>query len=102
MLTHKKYLPAGFAIILMITVGLFLFMPGSVRAGQASAPLSITIDELRSLMENPATVILDVRQTGDWKNSVNKIKGAVRQDPRHFETWVSHYAHSSTIVLYCA
>jgi hypothetical protein len=38
----------------------------------------------------------------DWADSDLKIKGAVREDPKVFESWANKYPKDKTIVLYCA
>jgi hypothetical protein len=62
----------------------------------------MTTDELRSRLDKPATVILDVRAGSDWTSSDQKISGAVRSDPKEFSKWSNIYPKKDTIVLYCA
>ena len=89
-------------VISAVAVAVSLLVLSSVSAIAGKGPAPVSIDELRTWMENPAVVILDVRQAGDWKNSRHKIKGAVRRNPRRFDDWVSNYRQDQTIVLYCA
>jgi predicted sulfurtransferase len=58
-------------------------------------------EELKSLLGNPEVIVLDVRIADEWKKSVWKIKGAVREDPeRDFKPWASKYAKDKTLVFY--
>ncbi len=60
------------------------------------------MDELKARLGDPALVVIDVRQTGDWDASSTKIKGAIREEYRSVSDWASNYSKDKTIVLYCA
>ena len=62
----------------------------------------MTKEELKPLLDDPAVVILDVRASRDWKGSGMKIKGAIRENPKRFESWAHTYPKDKIIVLYCA
>ena len=62
----------------------------------------MTTYELRSRLDKPDTVILDVRTGSDWTSSDQKISGAVRSDPKEFSKWSNIYPKKDTIVIYCA
>ena len=62
----------------------------------------MTLDQLKSRLDNPNTVIIDVRAGSDWTSSDQKISGAVRGDPKEFSKWSNIYPKKDTIVLYCA
>ena len=62
----------------------------------------ITKQELKPMLDDPAVVILDVRAGRDWKGSEKKIKGAIRENPKRFESWARKYSKEKTLVLYCA
>ena len=62
----------------------------------------MTIDQLRSRLDKPDIVIIDVRAGSDWTSSDQKISGAVRSDPKEFSKWSNIYPKKDTIVLYCA
>jgi rhodanese-related sulfurtransferase len=47
-------------------------------------------------------VILDVRRGKDWTDSDQKIKGAIREDGKEYESWAENYPKDKKIVLYCA
>ena len=61
----------------------------------------MTKEELRTLLDNPDVIILDVRIPDEWKKSDQKIKSAVREDPeKDFKTWASKYPKEKTLVFY--
>ncbi len=80
-----------------IAVGFSLGLP----AASAEA-VRMSQEELKSRLEDPALVIIDVRSYTDWFLSREKIKGAERENYRDFEGWASKYPKDKTIVLYCA
>jgi rhodanese-related sulfurtransferase len=57
-------------------------------------------EELKSRLQDPSLVILDVRRPQDWKQSGKKIKGAVQENPNKFENWYAGYPKAKTILLY--
>jgi rhodanese-related sulfurtransferase len=72
-----------------------------INAVAASVP-RITKEQLRSMLDNPELIIVDVRSGRDWKASEYKIKGAVRVNPREVESWAGQQSESETFVFYCA
>lgn len=62
----------------------------------------ILVDDLKSRLNDPSLVLIDVRSDGDWDDSRAKIKGAVRERPETVSDWASTYSKDKTIVLYCA
>jgi len=63
----------------------------------------MTKEDLRSLLDNPGVIILDVRIADEWKRSDLKIKGAVHEDPeKDYRTWGSKYPKDKTLVFYCS
>ena len=62
-----------------------------------------TKEQLLSMVGNPDVIILDVRESGSWKGSQWKIKGAVREEPtKDVKTWAGKYPQDKTLVLYCS
>ena len=59
-------------------------------------------DELKAIMGNPDLLIIDVRYGKDWTDSDLKIRGAIREDPKAFDSWASKYPKDKTLVFYCA
>ena len=62
----------------------------------------MTKEELKTKLDDPALVILDVRAGKDWKSSEFKIKGAAHVEPKAYADWVGSYPKTKTYVLYCA
>jgi predicted sulfurtransferase len=62
----------------------------------------MTKEKLKTMLDDPDVVILDVRTSRDWKGSEKKIKGAIRENPKRFESWARKYSKEKTLVLYCA
>jgi 3-mercaptopyruvate sulfurtransferase SseA len=60
----------------------------------------ITKEQLRSMLDNPDVIILDVRPEEQWKASELKIRGAVHEDPDTVESWADKYQKDKTLILY--
>ena len=67
----------------------------------SSIPI-MTKETLKSMLDNPDVVVLDVRAGRDWKSSEFKIKGADRANPGDYSSWASRYEKNKKLVLYCA
>jgi len=89
----------GRLLFLIISVAILGMLAPFVMAEEAPR---ITKDELKALLDDPDLVILDVRRGKDWNKSEKKIKGAVRENPKRFKSWVHTYSKEKTLVLYCA
>lgn len=61
---------------------------------------SMSKELLKSNLEDPSIVILDVRQPQDWNKSGIKIKGAIQENPNKFDNWYSRYPKTKTVILY--
>lgn len=59
-------------------------------------------ENLKGILDDPNVVVLDVRRSKDWNRSERKIKGAIRENPKLFESWAQKYSSDKTLVLYCA
>jgi rhodanese-related sulfurtransferase len=79
-----------------IVVGLFAMAYG------ASEVTRITKEEVKAILGNPETTIIDVRTEKDWNASEFKIEGAVREDPNEVSTWMERYPKDKTLIFYCA
>jgi hypothetical protein len=62
----------------------------------------IQADELKSRLNDPSLIVIDVRTDADWNNSQAKIKGAVRKLAKAVSDWASTYQKDQTLVLYCS
>ena len=89
----------GQLVILILVLAVASFFTPFAAADEVPR---MTKEELKPLLDNPDAVILDVRVSRDWKGSERKIKGAIRENPKRFESWAHKYSKDKTIVLYCA
>ncbi len=63
----------------------------------------MTKEELKSLLDNPDLVVVDVRISSEWKKTEYKIKGAVREDPeKAIDSWAEKFQKDKTLVFYCS
>jgi hypothetical protein len=75
----------------------------ALTPGKSVEAQKISKEQLLSMMGNAEAVILDVRESGSWKNSRMKIKGAVREDPeKDVQGWFDKYPKDKTLVFYCS
>lgn len=81
---------------------LLAFVNFSTAAAFAAEAPRMETEELKSLLGNPGVVIIDVRAGTDWLLTGDKIKGAVRENPKDFNDWHGKYSADKTLVLYCA
>ena len=79
----------GRPVVFLLSLVLTLAVAGSSLAG-TDVPL-MTTDELKSMLDDPDILILDVRKGKDWKSSEFKIKGAVWKNPKEFTSWSSKF-----------
>jgi rhodanese-related sulfurtransferase len=84
---------------LVMTVVLMLMFPWACIGENAPR---VDQETLKSWLNDPQVVILDVRAPDDWEKSDKKIKGAVRKDPKNVKTWAATLPKDKKIVLYCA
>ena len=86
----------------VLFVALFAFVGyPSTECLAAEAP-RMEKEQLKAQLGNPDVVVLDVRAFTDWVMTKEKIKSAVRENPRDAEDWGGKYPKDKTIVLYCA
>jgi rhodanese-related sulfurtransferase len=83
-----------------LVLGILLLLSGTDVSAQVE---KMSKEELKAMLGKPELVVIDVRQAGDLAKSNQKIKGAVREDPKQeVKSWAVKYAKDNTIVLYCA
>ncbi|MBW2148869.1 MAG: hypothetical protein JRG73_19165 [Deltaproteobacteria bacterium] len=83
--------------VILATVGLFV-----MTAAAAELVPRMTKEELKKLLGNSDIILMDVRTGKSWKDSEFKIKGAVREDPKKFDSWADKYPKDKTLILYCS
>ena len=86
--------------MLMYLSAIFTVMALSLSPLAAADVGKISKEDLKKMLDNPDVVILDVRTGKDWSASEFKIKGAVRANPREFNTWAMQYPKDKKLVLY--
>ncbi len=81
---------------------LLLFLVGCSHATVSGSGdvAKMSKEELKAILGRPDVVVIDVRLERGWTESGQKIKGAVREDPQDFNTWVTKYPKEKTYVLY--
>jgi hypothetical protein len=94
----------GMKMTLVVAMILSLAMVGSgFNALSAAKEIPrVSIDELKGMLDAKDYVLVDVRAGKDWSSSELKIKGAVREDPKEFDSWAAKYPKEKRIILYCA
>ncbi len=65
-------------------------------------PPKISKEELRTMLDNPNVLILDVRIKDEWRTSGKKIQGAIRENPEEVRLWLNKYPKDKTLVFYCS
>ncbi len=93
----KKRLQTLFGLLIatLVTTGLALPL------AEAGVGL-MTKEELKSKLDDPDLVILDVRTGKDWKSSEFKIQGASYVKAKAYTDWVGTYPKDKKYVIYCA
>jgi hypothetical protein len=94
----RKPIPA--ITFLLTTVALLGLLALSCAAAK-DVP-RMTKDELKSMLGSKDLVLIDVRVGKDWDEPKLKIKGAVREEPKDFDSWYGKYPKDKTLVLYCS
>jgi rhodanese-related sulfurtransferase len=75
---------------------------GCAMFGKSGDAPRMTKDELKAKLGKSDLLIIDVRYGKDWTESDLKIKGAIREDPKAFDSWASKYPKDKTLVFYCS
>ena len=83
-------------LIYFLSIGFTTFLSAQAF-GQV---IKITIDQLSESLDDPQLLILDVRTSGSWQDSNTKIKGAVRKNPKTFDSWANDLPKNKFLALY--
>jgi hypothetical protein len=81
--------------MLISTIIIFSSLPAN-----ASDVSIISGVQLKSILEHPDIVIIDVRGSTHWRSSNIKIKGAVRRMPKNFDSWARDFPLDKELILY--
>jgi hypothetical protein len=99
----KVHWPTGKLAFILCLVVLGAIGCATLTPGKSGEAQKISKEQLFSMMGNPEVVILDVRESGSWKDSKVKIKGAVREDPeKDVQGWFDKYPKDKPLVFYCS
>ncbi len=79
-----------------------LVMGGLVLPPAVAGVGLMTKEELKSHLNDPDLMILDVRAGKDWKSSEFKIQGADHVKKGAYDEWAGSYPKDKKYVLYCA
>jgi hypothetical protein len=88
--------------LFLATLLLFFMVEGCTMLKKSVDAPRMTKGELKAMLGNPDLLIIDVRYGKDWTESGLKIRGAVREDPKAFDSWANKYPRDKTLVFYCA
>ncbi len=89
----------------LILVGLVAPAPAALPAAPETKPETvprISPDTLKSWLNNPEVMVIDVRAAKDWEESGFKILGSVRREKDQVQTWGPTLPRDKRLVLYCA
>jgi hypothetical protein len=85
-----------------LIASILLMIFGFWNAAQAADVERISKEKLKQMIGQPSLIIIDARIEKHWKRSPYKIKGAVRGNPKAFQSWSELHPKTSVLVLYCA
>ena len=88
--------------LLLAALSILFMVAGCTMFGKSGDAPRMTKDELKARLGNLDLLIIDARYGKDWTDSDLKIKGAIREDPKAFDSWASKYPKDKTLVFYCA
>ncbi len=88
--------------LLIGTFIILLMVGGCTTLAKSTDAPRMTKEELKTKLDSPDLVIIDVRYGTDWTDSDLKIKGAIREDPSTVDSWASKYPKDRALVFYCA
>ena len=84
-------------LLIFLLIGGFSVILSAQAFGQVK---KITINQLLESLDDAQLLILDVRTTGSWQASDKKIKGAVRKNPKTFDSWANDLPKNKFLALY--
>lgn len=83
-------------LIFFLVTGFLVFL-STQSFGQIK---KITVNQLLESLDNPQLLILDLRTSESWQASDTKIKGAVRKNPKTFDSWANDLPKNKFLALY--
>ena len=88
--------------LIVLLVSILVMMMACATWAMAKDVPRMTKEELKTMLDNPNLIIIDVRAGTDWAGSDMKIKGAVRENYNDVRSWSDKYGREKLLVLYCA
>lgn len=85
--------------LLLLTI--MILLPITAVWATSQVP-KMEAEELHAMLGSPGVIVLDARSTGAWKESAEKIQGAIRAASEDYQQWKGQYSKNATIVLYCS
>ena len=92
---RRDWLSVALTVVLLLSASCGLKI---LPVGEAPR---ITSQKLRTLLDDPGVVIVDLRHDLHWEESAEKIPGAVRGTPKDV-SWAKKFPKDTFLVLYCA
>ena len=89
-------------LLALLIIAVFPFSTGRLPCATAADVARLSKEELRSMLGNPALVVIDVRTEKEWRKTDKKISGATWEDADELDLWAAKYPKDKTIVLYCS
>ena len=60
----------------------------------------ISVHQVKQLLNNSDTIIIDVRKYRNWWRSSKKILSAVREEPSKVDQWAQKYPKDKSLIFY--
>jgi hypothetical protein len=60
----------------------------------------ISVHQVKQLLYNSDTIIIDVRKYRNWWRSNKKILSAVREEPSKVDQWAQKYPKDKSLIFY--
>jgi len=61
---------------------------------------AISVHQVKQLLNNSDTIIIDVRKYRNWWRSSKKILSAVRENPSNVGQWAQKYPKNKSLIFY--
>ena len=61
---------------------------------------AISVHQVKQLLNNSDTIIIDVRKYRNWWRSSKKILSAVREEPSKVDQWAQKYPKDKSLIFY--
>ena len=93
----RKYLRHTKFLLLFL---LIFSLAGFVNEGTADSVSRISVDQVKQMLDQSDTVIIDVRKPRNWWRTRYKVLTAAREDPSQVDQWARKYTKDQTLIFY--